>query len=156
MPADGPPLLPDEPIAFADDGYDPALSTDERDQLQVAYERALTAAQADAHKLQRVIDVHAAVTAAYGDGSVEAARSQTHVAGCLSAVNAAVCHLDGLKASLLAAAKPQVTAGEGCCMLASLHAWRGFTSSHTRRVLLLHLQTRSRAHPASTNASAPL
>ena len=104
-------MLPEEPIAFDDDGYDPALSSDQRDKLQVDYEREWRAAQEIARRLQRALDVHTAVTASRGEGSAPSNHSRQHLDDGVRAVNASLAILDRLKAQLLRAASPPARAG---------------------------------------------
>ena len=109
--SDGPGLLPEEPVVFEDEGYDPALSSDLRDKLQVEYEREWHIAQEVARRLQRALDVHATVTASRGEGSAPSNYSCQHLDDGVRAVNASLSALDRLKGQLLRAASPPVRAG---------------------------------------------
>ena len=107
MPADGPPLLPDVPLTFADDGYNPALSLDERDRLQLQYEAAWEEAVRQAAGLQRLLDVHADVTSTRADEDFWVRHSAQLVATAVRKLNACISTLDDARLRLLTAASPR-------------------------------------------------
>ena len=107
MPADGPPLLPDVPLAFADDGYNPALSLDERDRLQLQHEAAWEEAVRQAAGLQRLLDAHADVTGRRADDDFWVRHSAQLVATAMRKLNACIRTLDDVRSRLLAAASPR-------------------------------------------------
>ena len=111
MPADGPPLRADEAIAYDDDGYNPALSRDDRDRLQVQYERVRQEAQLHADRVRQLLDVVTAISQAYGEDSDQSRDARTHLTLALQDVDKSVTQLDNVRRQLLRAVSPPAASG---------------------------------------------